>query len=241
MQHIQQQAAGSSVQASDSPVESKPFSWQAVSSGKRPGLKDVLESELSATSAKRTSSRSPNTLQLTMRQTVANAKSPALGEQAIGPGSPPVQQCSASDNKSALGGGIGQQAANAKGKAQAGEISQFTNSKPIPQSIRHIAPVEPVWGLSMSEIVAQQQAEKEIIKEAAAKRDLQDIQAEQEFQEWWDKECARVQEAEKRASTAATKASKKGRGRGGRPSRGAKGNKERGGASTSTAAPSTKQ
>jgi hypothetical protein len=69
----------------------------------------------------------------------------------------------------------------------------------------------------MSEIVAQQLAEKDLIKEAAAKRDLQEIQAEQEFQEWWEKESARVQEEEQRAAAGPAKGSaKKGKSRGGR-------------------------
>jgi len=54
-----------------------------------------------------------------------------------------------------------------------------------------------------------------------AKRDLQEIQAEQEFQEWWDKESARVQEAENQSAaspnpSSKTSASKKHRSRGGR-------------------------
>jgi hypothetical protein len=75
----------------------------------------------------------------------------------------------------------------------------------------------------MSEIVAQQQLEKDVVKEAVAKRDLQDIQAEQEFEEWWTRESARVQEAEKRDAAAASKSSKKHRGRGGRGGRSGKG------------------
>lgn len=77
----------------------------------------------------------------------------------------------------------------------------------------------------MSEIVAHQLAEKDLIKEAAAKRDLQEIQAEQEFQLWWEAESARVQEAEQKA---AAKTSKKPRPRGGR-GRGGGGGKGRGG------------
>lgn len=233
MQHIQQQAGASASPNFDLPLESKPFSWQTASSQKRPAMKDVLDSEMSAANAKGTTSRSSSTPHLTMRQTVANAKSASPAN--IGPVHAGLQQRSVSESKHPP---VASHAS--KGKAQALEVSQFSNSKPIPQSIRHVAPIEPVWGLSMSEIVAQQQAEKEIIKEAAAKRDLQDIQAEQEFQEWWDKECARVQEAERRATTAATKASKKNKARGTRSSRGGKGGKERGGASTSTAAPSAK-
>lgn len=68
----------------------------------------------------------------------------------------------------------------------------------------------------MSEIVAHQLAEKDLIKEAAAKRDLQEIQAEQEFQLWWEAESARVQQAEQRAAASPAKAAKKPRSRGGR-------------------------
>jgi len=75
----------------------------------------------------------------------------------------------------------------------------------------------------MSEIVAHQLAEKDLIKEAAAKRDLQEIQAEQEFQMWWEAESARVQEAEQKAAAGPAKASKKPRSRGGGRGRGGKG------------------
>jgi len=44
----------------------------------------------------------------------------------------------------------------------------------------------------MADILTQQQTEKEIIKEAAAKRSLQEIQEEQAFQEWWDMESRKV-------------------------------------------------
>ena len=71
----------------------------------------------------------------------------------------------------------------------------------------------------MSEIVAQQQFEKDVVKEAVAPRDLQDIQAEQEFEEWWNRESARVQEAEQKGAATASKNPKKHRSRGGRGGR----------------------
>lgn len=79
-------------------------------------------------------------------------------------------------------------------------------SQPSIQSIRHIPRPEPYQttiqhaspspnSLSLASILKQQQAEKDVIREAAnAKRSLQDIQLEQEFQEWWDKESKRVME-----------------------------------------------
>jgi len=80
---------------------------------------------------------------------------------------------------------------------------------------------------SMADILAQQSAEKTNIKEAAAKRSLQEIQEEQEFLTWWAKESQAVKEEEERALRAVEKASKRGgkggsRGRGGGPSRGGK-------------------
>jgi inhibitor of Bruton tyrosine kinase len=90
---------------------------------------------------------------------------------------------------------------------------------PAVQSIRH-TPV-PARGsgvdarTSMTEILAQQQYEKTAVKEAVAKRSLQEIQQEQEFQEWWDSESKRIQEEEAQTSAATTRRGKGGRGRGG--------------------------
>jgi alpha-tubulin suppressor-like RCC1 family protein len=50
--------------------------------------------------------------------------------------------------------------------------------------------------LSIKEIIAQQKREQEIIAEAKAKRSLAEIQAEQEFLEWWEGEERRVREEE---------------------------------------------
>ncbi|GAA83819.1 BTB domain and ankyrin repeat protein [Aspergillus luchuensis IFO 4308] len=71
------------------------------------------------------------------------------------------------------------------------------------QSIRHIPRPEPYQtsfhtpsanSLSLATILMQQQTEKEELHEAAtAKHNLEDIQLEQQFQEWWDKESRRVQ------------------------------------------------
>jgi hypothetical protein len=45
----------------------------------------------------------------------------------------------------------------------------------------------------MADIQSMQQAEKIIAQGGGEKRSLAEIQAEQAFQEWWDKESARVQ------------------------------------------------
>ncbi|QIX01901.1 hypothetical protein AMS68_007418 [Peltaster fructicola] len=180
------------------PSASTSSPWQIVSSQKVPSLRDVLDTQKSTASKPPQTTRTATAPQLTMRQTVANAKAitPARNLP-IPPTKQAIQQRHASDGKVA-------------------SPVQTINSKPMPHSVRHAArPVEPSLQLSISDIVAQQQLEKEIIKEAGAKRDLQEIQAEQEFQEWWNKESARVQEAE-RTANAPPRAPRKIRQRGGR-------------------------
>ena len=194
----------------DSPPIPQGPAWQGVSAQNATKLKDVLNSPSPSAANKPSNSRAASTPQLTMRQTVANTKpSTEAQKSAIGPGGQTiVQQRSVSDSNQVMPGNLDQ--------SRSYQSSQPSSSKPIPQSIRHQPPPEPVLGLSMSEIVAQQQLEKDVVKEAVAKRDLHDIQAEQEFEEWWNRESARVQEAEKRDAATAAKGSKKRRGRGGR-------------------------
>jgi inhibitor of Bruton tyrosine kinase len=60
---------------------------------------------------------------------------------------------------------------------------------------------EPVLGLSMADIIGEEQRSLQIKKEAVAKRSLQEIQQEQAFQEWWDQESQRTQEEEAKRLT----------------------------------------
>lgn len=87
--------------------------------------------------------------------------------------------------------------------------------KPAPKATAEL-------GLSMTDIIGQQRREQELVKEAVAKRSLQEIQQEQAFQEWWDQESQRAQEEETRRQTLGRKqddktSSQGRRGRGGRP------------------------
>ncbi|KAI9736549.1 MAG: hypothetical protein M1818_006060 [Claussenomyces sp. TS43310] len=68
------------------------------------------------------------------------------------------------------------------------------------------AKAEPSLQLSMADIIGQQQLEQDMIKEAVAKRSLQEIQEEQAFQEWWDQESRRAQEEEARRTQLKTTA-----------------------------------
>lgn len=63
----------------------------------------------------------------------------------------------------------------------------------------------------MAEILAYEQAEKNGIKEAAnSKRSLAEIQAEQEFLDWWEQESQRVKDEEEQETRRRDSLAKKG-------------------------------
>lgn len=68
----------------------------------------------------------------------------------------------------------------------------FVHSKRYIVSVK----AEPALTIPMADIIGQQEREQEIIKEATSRRSLREIQEEQAFQEWWDKESKRIQMAE---------------------------------------------
>ncbi|OCK74304.1 hypothetical protein K432DRAFT_409973 [Lepidopterella palustris CBS 459.81] len=177
------------------------------------------------------SSRPSGTPQLTMRQTVANS-GPASKQN-----TPTSQQTRNVSNPNMP----------SLPRPTTSPASNVSSSNPIPapRSIRHTpipdaaySPASPSQRLSIQAILYQQQAEKDVIREAAAKRSLQEIQQEQEFQEWWDQESKRViQEEESRKRAEEREKSGHGRGhgcRGGRRGRRGRGNKGEGESGDST-------
>ncbi|KAF2494532.1 hypothetical protein BU16DRAFT_562189 [Lophium mytilinum] len=160
-------------------------------------------------------SRANSTPQMTMRQTVANgghakSKSPI----------PPSQSRSVSGPSNTIPAHL--------------KSSSSSNPMATPRSIRHtplpataLSAASPSQFLTLQDVLFQQQAEKDAIREAAAKRSLQEIQQEQEFQEWWEQESKRVmQEEEARRRT--EEREKGGRGRGAGSRGGKRGGKGRG-------------
>ncbi|KAE8409602.1 hypothetical protein BDV37DRAFT_79942 [Aspergillus pseudonomiae] len=140
----------------------------------------------------------PKAPSMTLRQTVAGTPPPSK------PGTPPVQiqtrKASTTNTQTPSKPSI-------SGPSTAPPPNPPATPQPQPrpaiQSVRHIPRPEPYQtsftspspnSLSLATILMQQQTEKDEIREAAtAKHNLQDIQAEQEFQEWWDKESRRIQ------------------------------------------------
>jgi hypothetical protein len=198
--------------------------WQVASTGPKTSLKDVLSelpSSPSAISAKTLGSPIPSK-PLTPRRT-ASPDTRFAGQNRI------------TSNKN-----ITKMQPRSIGPSQAGTPPNTSNSMPIiPHSKTYTQPAgqaEPYFQLSMADIIGQQRREQEVIKEAVAKRSLQEIQEEQAFQEWWDQESRRAQEEE----AARTKNAASSSGRGGKSggSRGKGGGRGRGGRGRSDAAQS---
>jgi hypothetical protein len=169
----------------------------------------------------------PSTPQLTMRQTIANN----------GTHSKQKVKRSASQVTTEVSGAASPKRPGANERG----MSVSTDPIPTPRSVRHIplpqhSPTSPSQNLSMMEILSLQQAEKVSIRDAAAKRSLQEIQQEQEFQAWWDEESKRaIQEEEqrKRAEERAVRNAARGKskprgGRGGKAKKDAEGEGDRG-------------
>lgn len=198
--------------------------WQIAFSGPRVSLKEVIGERRASSSPLNTSSKARTPSPMTLRQTVSGKPQPAR-RAVTGPAQPPAivpkRTVSTPSEPPHL-------------TSQPTQRSSSSSSKQphTIQSIRHIAPpVEPTLQLSMADILSQQQTEKAIIKEAAAKRSLQEIQEEQAFQEWWDEESrkakAEVEEAAAKPSSRGGQGLKQGRGPRGK-SRGASRGRGRG-------------
>lgn len=166
--------------------------WQAVTSSK----KTVKETLLAPAPVPSPSPRPLPTPQMTLRQTVAN--SPVSAKSTTMHSSPktPVQARTSSSPQVV------------KTLQPAGLTASSSSSAATPiQSIRHV-PLSPqaisptfLMHQSMADILSQQESEKTSIREAAAKRSLQEIQQEQEFQQWWEQESRKVMEEQQAASS----------------------------------------
>ena len=177
--------------AQDHAPKSSP--WRTTCSGQKVSLKDVIgaESSGSPSSSIKEPRRQASNPPLTMRQTVSgHAPGPQRSVSSYS-----QQESIPRATRSVSTPTISKTFNPSKSPSDVKETPT-----PIIQSIRHLPPlVEPSLQLSMADILAQQQTEKDVIKEAVAKRSLQEIQEEQAFQEWWDQESKKVREEEEEA------------------------------------------
>ncbi|MCJ1404093.1 hypothetical protein MMC11_007318 [Xylographa trunciseda] len=212
------------------PLEEKPTSpWRTASTGTKVSLKDVLHSKKEKlTESPNDKGRTASNPSLTLRQTIPGTSVAAATISARqGNSHPMVTQRSISSPMTVARqmSTSPKQAARPSPRALPTPTSAGPSSSPTIaiKSIRHNpTPVEPSLQLSMADILSQQQTEKDIIKEAAAKRSLQEIQEEQAFQEWWDQEEAATR-ARLIEEEAAAKVPLGSNGRGGKSGRGGRG------------------
>ncbi|GFF80438.1 hypothetical protein IFM60648_05739 [Aspergillus lentulus] len=183
---------------------------------------------------------------MTLRQTLAGTPPPRSTPSATPSATPAPGQ-----GRSVSGGPQPAMKPSPQGPAAAGPSTSpngLASAQTPIKSIRHLPRSEPYQtsfhspspnSLSLAAILMQQQTEKDELREAAtAKHNLQDIQLEQEFQEWWDKESRRVQGIPEPDSTTASQKESEGRGgRGGR-GRGSNNRKKRGKGPENAAGPS---
>ena len=202
-----QQAQPSSSQPDPVPIpqaKGKPAPWQRASSGPRVSLKDVIGIEASSHSTKKPAM--PNSPSMTLRQTVSG-RSPArrIASEPAHPSasahrtvSPTISKAQPSTPSPGRPTSSSSHARSTPSKPTLSPPHSLTTYTATFQSIQHNTPssAEPSLQLSMQDILAQQQMQKDVLKDAVAKRSLQDIQEEQAFQEWWDEESRKVQERE---------------------------------------------
>jgi len=189
LQHqAMQNVDSSSVTKASSPI-SKGSPWKAIPKAKSPGV-EILSPVQSA---------GPFMPQLTMRQTIANP----FGAKDKGSNTPPTESSLPAASKPLHIPSLDVTPSKlASGRSFS---ASHTPSAPTiqPHSIRHTPkPVRNTTlpaNISMADIQNQQHFEKLIATGGGEKRSLSDIQTEQEFQEWWEKESARVQNEEGQA------------------------------------------
>lgn len=181
--------------------------WQIAAKGSKISLKDVLGAESSKSPPSPKGSIARTTSPLTLRQTVSG-KTPSTRRAITGPAPTlaPTQKRSISTPDSSK---------FTSGQTPPHPSRSSSNHPPTPiQSSRHTTPpIEPSLQLSMADILSQQQTEKDVIKEAAAKRSLQEIQEEQAFQEWWDEESRKVKAEEEEVRKPAARGGRDARGK----------------------------
>ncbi|TLD32470.1 BTB/POZ-like protein [Venturia nashicola] len=214
--------------ASASPSPASP--WQLSATKQRSVSKTSSEPFLAPGSAP--AARTP---QLTMRQTIANPSTSSKQDTSATSAAQAAQSRSVSTSQITSSPQPMPKAKQRQGSSSskapvnrpATDVPGFAISdKPVPiQSVRHEPQRTKELSLdqrSILDILSEQAIEKTAIKDFAAKRSLQEIQQEQEFQEWWEKESARVIEEEQAAAAMGKRDTGASRGRGKRRGRGGK-------------------
>jgi len=194
-QHALQQAVPQTSSKEQPPSNPRPLTpWQVPRAGPTVSLKDVFGAETSIQPPARATNPtiSPVTLSQKPRRT-ASPDTRFSGQQR--------------SNSDLQGGVAGTTSPNSNSIRASPQPPVFKAVYLNPQSHSYTSSASkagPSLQLSMADIIGQQKREQDIIREAVAKRSLQEIQEEQAFQEWWDQESRRAQEEEAMRAAAST-------------------------------------
>lgn len=184
--------------------KSKPAPWKAASPAPKTSLKDAIASE-----------------SIKVGSLPGNAK-PLVASEASSTSA--SRRIASPDTRFPGQGRTVSSPAVTKATGSSLASSSQPKGKPlVPHSKSYMTPApkfEHEIGASMADIIGQQAREQELVKEAVAKRSLQEIQQEQAFQEWWDQESRRAQEEESRRQARSKGKDDRGGKRGGRSGRG---------------------
>jgi len=154
----------------------RPAPWKAAAPTPKTSLKDTMSSESAA-------------------RGIAPARAKPLVASEASP-KPPSVRTASPDTRFP-----GQSRSSSSSNVPTASTEKKQQKPLVPHSKSYITPtrrVEDVYGASMADIMGHQAREQQLAKEAVAKRSLQEIQQEQEFQQWWDQESRRAQEEEAR-------------------------------------------
>lgn len=213
------------LQASAEDEKSVAKPWQPVSSGGKPAPWKA------ASPAPKTSLQEAMTSEAQSRGPLPNAKPLVAAET-----EPQAKRRTASPDTKFSGQKSTRRAATDPSSSQPQQASPL-----VPHSKSYITRArkdEPLMGgATLADIIAQEKREQELVKEAVAKRSLQEIQQEQAFQEWWDQESRRAQEEETQRAARPAKERGDGGNKRGRRGRGGGGGGSSGNGNGGIAAP----
>ena len=155
---------------------SRPAPWKAAAPAPKTSLKEAMSSESAA------------------RGAVAAKPKPLVASEA----SPNLSKARTASPDTRF---PGQGRASSASHVPSATSTEKKQKPLVPHSKSYMTPARKVeddelLGVSMADIIGQQAREQQLAREAVAKRSLQDIQQEQEFQQWWDQESRRAQEEE---------------------------------------------
>ena len=180
-------------EAAEQEQQANRIAWEKVPSGGRPAPWKA------ATPAPKTSLKEAMSSESAARGAVAANPKPLVASEA----SPGLSKARTASPDTRFPGQGRSSSASHGPSATSSEKKQ----KPlVPHSKSYMTPAhkvdDEVFGATMADIIGQQAREQQLAREAVAKRSLQEIQQEQEFQQWWDQESRRAQvEEEARKQT----------------------------------------